>query len=455
MINHQNFQHIPDNHVSHSLACRVLGIRTISQRIVCTSKRINQWSYYKPVRSHLRGELTADQRRQMFFDANDGFDIPVFDSPKKAVEALESGDAKWTYNKPRGRVNGEMEWFRIDDFAGYYSSSLQPDWFKGWSGIGTGTYANTYTCNMPNIPVVGFYGMIREFAAWPKMQTSDGRVHPYRVGFLAWIVGDASKKAYFVNFGKVTGIEGHPLLIDTTAANVPLGVDIKIAPVVTSYGFGADEPGITDPSENPVLGGYVATWNECYLSEPSGSNSKYFFVKKDGWWIMPVEPVQLRFAGSGSSTRPDLPDTVKPNIVNGYPRYEKVVVEGVTTGYRVYLQLYNWVDAREEDITIRVTVRVNSTVSPQSRYVFETTLKQQVAAVELPVAATNSDNLYSYYGADSRYVVATHELEMFVPKENYQKNNNTIQVEVKVWAKYLHGEGEKDLRPAPYTPDFI
>lgn len=448
MINHQNFQHIPDNHVSHSLLRRVLHVNSKSNAVLCTHHNINMWSFFKPVRSHLCGELTADQRRQMFFDANDGFDIPVFDSPKKAVEALESGDAKWTYNKPRGRVNGEMEWFRIDDFAGYNSSSLQRDWFKGWSGIEKGTFANTYNCILPNIPVVNFYNMIREFAAWPEMQTSDGRVFPYRIGFLAWMADGSSKKAYFVNFGKLTGIEGHPILIDTTAANVPLGEDLKIAPVVTSYGFGADEPGITDPSGNPVLGGYVATWNECSLGNPVGSNSEYFFEKLKGWWIMPVEPVQLRFADSGTSTRPDLPTFVKvAKIVDGYPKYEPVDVEGKRTGYRVYLQMYVWVEATEEDVDVRVAVSANR---PQTYYIFEIKLKQQAGAFDLPLP---KDSPYSYYSVgDAEYIAATHELEIFVPKENYQ-NNGTIQVEVNVRVDSRSVSGERDLRPAPYKPD--
>ena len=176
----------------------------------------------------------------MFWRENDGFTIPVYESPAKAVEALEAGTAKWTYNKPTGEG---LQWFRLDDFAGY--EHTQPDWFKDWVGIQKWTNNDTYTCTMPSPPVVGFYGMIQNFAAWPKTKTSSNPVDGeslYRVGLLAWIENDPNKKAYFVNFGKMTDRQLNSPIISTLSKNVPLKTYFKIAPVVTSYGFGSDEP---------------------------------------------------------------------------------------------------------------------------------------------------------------------------------------------------------------------
>lgn len=47
MQNHENFTFVPNDHVSHSLMCRVLGIWTKSVSALCTSKRINKCSRYK------------------------------------------------------------------------------------------------------------------------------------------------------------------------------------------------------------------------------------------------------------------------------------------------------------------------------------------------------------------------------------------------------------------------
>lgn len=451
-----NYNRIPKENARHSLVGRVLRTRSTSQEVLCTHKNINQWSYFKPVRSPLHGEIPSDDREQMFLDTNDGFTIPVFDSPKEAAEALEDGSAKWTYNKPRG--GDYLEYFRIDDFEEY--EHTQPDWFEGWSGLHQEGYAGQYRCYLPDIPVVGFYGMISQFAAWPKTPTSDkpDGESLYRFGLLAWIVGDTQKKAYFVNFGKVSEVQDLGTFIDTAAPKVPLGVDLKIAPVVTSYGFGSDDLGITDPEKDGDEH-YIATWNECSLDTPSGSSGKYFFEKTNGWWIMPVEPVSLHFdENSGTVTRPGLTELVQPSII-GYPSCEPVYVEGVYTGCRVYLKLNLVVNAMQDEgksIDVEVNVRVNPPQISTTFYKFKTTVTQQNATIPLPVAPSETSWMISRYSPqNSGYDSETNELWMFIPKKDYL--NGGIQVEVNVWAKwnYGKGEGEMDIRPQLLIPPTI
>ena len=48
MQDHENFTFVPNDHVSLSLMCRVLGIWTKSIPALCTSKRINKNSRRKP-----------------------------------------------------------------------------------------------------------------------------------------------------------------------------------------------------------------------------------------------------------------------------------------------------------------------------------------------------------------------------------------------------------------------
>lgn len=81
---------------------------------LCTSDKINKWSFYKPVQLAKSTSLNDDD----YYNINDGFTNIVYNSPFELMHNLDNG---WKYEVPDSN-------YRLGDFSGYTSN--RGSWFK-------------------------------------------------------------------------------------------------------------------------------------------------------------------------------------------------------------------------------------------------------------------------------------------------------------------------------------
>ncbi len=74
----------------------------------CTSNRINQWSFGKPVNHESYGVLTTEQ----YYDVNDGFLLFVYDDPRQMMYNILHNNNLWKYED-------RMPPYRLTDFEDY------------------------------------------------------------------------------------------------------------------------------------------------------------------------------------------------------------------------------------------------------------------------------------------------------------------------------------------------
>lgn len=98
--------------------------------MVIVNGRINIWSAKKPIRSTEPNGLNYEDMKF----ANFGLEIPIYDSIDAVMTAYGTENAGWTYARPR-QSNGE--WFRMNDFDGYWHFAPCP--FNPFSYPATGT----------------------------------------------------------------------------------------------------------------------------------------------------------------------------------------------------------------------------------------------------------------------------------------------------------------------------
>lgn len=98
--------------------------------MVIVNGKINIWSAKKPIRSTEPNGLNYEDMKF----ANFGLEIPIYDSINAVMTAYGTENAGWTYARPR-QSNGE--WFRMNDFDGYWHFAPCP--FNPFSYPATGT----------------------------------------------------------------------------------------------------------------------------------------------------------------------------------------------------------------------------------------------------------------------------------------------------------------------------
>lgn len=407
---------------------KALGTSADKASLLCTHDNIQKWSYYKPVRSSKRGPMTDSERENMFYAANDGFAIPVFDSPKEAVEALLSGAAEWIYEKPRGGQYNEG--FRFLDFSGYISD--HPNWFA-WSGLISTTTPKEYWCYFPQPPCT-LSKMIYRFRSFANQSSDGGPLPYYRIGLIAWVDGDSAKRAYFLNFGLMQDrqSDNKPLLVDFSDIDDENlgGKVLKFAPVITKYQFGDGD--IKPPSTTEAME-IKGSWNKCYLKTPVGSSTEYFYDGSNDWWIMPVKPYS--FTVSTQTPGTTLPDYFKWNLDSGYPKIEKVVLEdGTHTGYNVRMKASVTINTNSGQ-RVKLRIAISSVPSGVSQYVFENSFDHSVGLDVPPVFDTEDLFGNCFYDREDKSII------MFVAKDNIGLDNK-IHVKVNIIVDKAWG-GEK------------
>ena len=93
---------------------KMLGTNLKNVSELCTSDKINKWSFYKPVQLAKSTSLSDDD----YYSVNAGFTNIVYNSP---VELMNNLDHGWKYEIPDNN-------YRLGDFSGYISNRSQ--WFK-------------------------------------------------------------------------------------------------------------------------------------------------------------------------------------------------------------------------------------------------------------------------------------------------------------------------------------
>lgn len=113
---------------------------TFSVGGLCTHDNINIWAKQRPVRYNSITPITNAQRASV----GCGLDIPTYTNLLALAEAIESGDANWTTQKPRG--GAFKEYYRLSDFydlensIGYHHRADSDAGWYGWQG---GQYETT------------------------------------------------------------------------------------------------------------------------------------------------------------------------------------------------------------------------------------------------------------------------------------------------------------------------
>lgn len=110
---------LPSTGITISAVRTALGESTNDLGKLCTSNRINENAFYKPVRSP-RVTMNSDSD---FFEVNDGFNIPAYGSPMSLWNAIIN-EQTWIYEKPEGTAASR---YRLGDYRGHNSEA--PAWF--------------------------------------------------------------------------------------------------------------------------------------------------------------------------------------------------------------------------------------------------------------------------------------------------------------------------------------
>lgn len=119
MQNHENFTFVPNDHVSLSLMCRVLGVWTKSVPALCTSQRINEYSRRKPydfgdVGEQLYG-VTGTYESKLLQN-NFGMVPAIISKPTDGATSTNGLVGQWGQWQPPQPGHAK----RLDDFRMYW-----------------------------------------------------------------------------------------------------------------------------------------------------------------------------------------------------------------------------------------------------------------------------------------------------------------------------------------------
>lgn len=119
MQNHENFTFVPNDHVSHSLMCRVLGVWTKSVPALCTSQRINECSRRKPYNfgdpgEQLYGETGTYESKLL--QNNFGMVPAIISKPANGATTAAGLVGQWGQWQPPQPGHAK----RLDDFRMYW-----------------------------------------------------------------------------------------------------------------------------------------------------------------------------------------------------------------------------------------------------------------------------------------------------------------------------------------------
>lgn len=245
----------------------ILGETSHNIGQLCSSSRINKWSFFKPVRSN---KVTMEDDSD-YYDCNDGFNIATYSTALDLISGMVNNTA-WTY-QPRTV-------YRLGDFRNYNHNATE--WFQ--------LDAATYTAY--NGSVIQFTlsndldWLFNNFALF-KGITASHQSGNLDVGFILARSWESSVKGcYYYKFCDCLDYDNKQSIIFN--ANLPDGT-YYVVPVLTTY-------------TNATAGTFV------YITE---SSSIY-----GNWYALPCQPVEItKTTGSGGDS--DVLDYVYVEASNG------------------------------------------------------------------------------------------------------------------------------------------
>lgn len=104
---------------------------------LCTHPNINMWAKNRPMAELPMGEVTDDQRKNVYF----GLNIPCYDSARELEEAIRSETADWKIILPTG---GEKSPYSLAHFIGYNHKAHVDAWSMNGE---TGDESTGYSMN--------------------------------------------------------------------------------------------------------------------------------------------------------------------------------------------------------------------------------------------------------------------------------------------------------------------
>ena len=244
---------------------------------LCTSEKINKWSFYKPVVKNQIQEMSDND----FFSVDDGFTIPRFNSARAAWTAIVDSTAEWAYTKP-------SSYFRLTDFIKYNHAA--EEWFN-ISLVGTGEVelGGSVSFNM-NTEVDW---LVNNFLTFKQYVSQSGGTLDF--GFLLHDTSSSGDGVYYYKRCDTSDLQtdGKGLYIKFPSSTLDFNTgSYKVVPVLTTD---------TNHSVDSMY----------YPSKDEISHS---------WYVLPCTPIVINVSqgGSGDISNIDVEYISSVYEINGY-----------------------------------------------------------------------------------------------------------------------------------------
>ena len=294
---------------------QALGVGLSNIGYLCTSNKVNKWSYKKPF---ALGRKKANPTDSDIYSINDGFTIPSYNAAPLCFNAVLLGNANWTYNIP----STANDTFRLTDFKGYNAST--PSWFTidystAMAEQGTSVYYRLVT-----LPI-DFKTMLTNFNAW-KIGTEG-----VDVGLLLRDI-NANSDSTSVYYYKIANIAD----IDTSNEHfISIAIPDSL-PVNTTYHV---IPCMRSTQQATVEG--------------NGTLTLISFNDKDyndyTWWAFPISNITLTVSTSGST------------LISYLNMLQELISSNFTfdgTYFNIYNVVVGFVNTYSNNITANVSAQI-------------------------------------------------------------------------------------------------
>ena len=310
---------------------QALGVGLSNIGYLCTSNKVNKWSYKKPF---ALGRKKANPTDSDIYSINDGFTIPSYNAAPLCFNAVLLGNANWTYNIP----STANDTFRLTDFKGYNAST--PSWFTidystAMAEQGTSVYYRLVT-----LPI-DFKTMLTNFNAW-KIGTEG-----VDVGLLLRDI-NANSDSTSVYYYKIANIAD----IDTSNEHfISIAIPDSL-PVNTTYHV---IPCMRSTQQATVEG--------------NGTLTLISFNDKDyndyTWWAFPISNITLTVSTSGST------------LISYLNMLQELISSNFTfdgTYFNIYNVVVGFVNTYSNNITANVSAQILDTKSGTPLAFYQSTI---------------------------------------------------------------------------------
>ena len=318
-----------------------IGIGSVQQAIgssannvgtLCTSGKINKWSYKKPfaLGRNKIGQCTDND----LYSINDGFVIPSYNSAPECINAVLAGNANWVYNVPLAGT----DIFRLTDFKDYNAST--PSWFTINCSATAAEQGTTIYYRLVTLPI-DFKTMLTNFNAW-KIGTEG-----VDVGLLLRDI-NANSDSTSVYYYKIANIAD----IDTSNEHfISIAIPDSL-PVNTTYHV---IPCMRSTQQATVEG--------------NGTLTLISFNDKDyndyTWWAFPISNITLTVSTSGST------------LISYLNMLQELISSNFTfdgTYFNIYNVVVGFVNTYSNNITANVSAQILDTKSGTPLAFYQSTI---------------------------------------------------------------------------------